>query len=463
MRNNTLIEPGMRIAVIGLGLSGRAAVRYLLACGAEVVVSDNRSEPEFVAGEGGFLQETGVAWEAGGHRSAFFAGVDMVFVSPGVPLDLPLLQELRRRGVPIVGELAVAAPVLSDPVIAITGTNGKTTVTTLIGQLLQGAGKNVFVGGNIGTPLFRHLLDETAADAVVLEVSSFQLDTAGSFRPDIALLLNITPDHIDRHGSLAGYSRAKLKIFANQGAADTAIVNGDDPLCRQALAAIAGRVLLFGHSADCRARIEGDRIVLAWQEEEIYDLAGSRMANAIGLMNAAAAILAARTAGCSREDILAGLLAFQPLRHRVEEVAEIDGITYYDDSKATNTGAVLAALAQVAGKVVLIAGGRDKGEDYALLQDGVRDKARRVILIGEAADQIAAALAGTVTLDRAATMEEAVRKAQAAARPGDVVLLSPACASFDMFTGYAQRGDVFAAAVRGLKRADAPAAAGGEV
>lgn len=462
MRTNTLIKPGMRIAVIGLGLSGRAAVRYLLACGAEVVVSDNRSEPEFVAGEGGFLQETGVAWEAGGHRSAFFAGVDLVFVSPGVPLDLPLLQELRRGGVPIVGELAVAAPVLSDPVIAITGTNGKTTVTTLIGQLLQGAGKNVFVGGNIGTPLFHHLLDETAADAVVLEVSSFQLDTAGSFRPDIALLLNITPDHIDRHGSLVAYSQAKLKIFANQGAADTAIVNGDDPLCRQALAAIAGRVLLFGHSADCRARIEGDRIVLAWQEEEIYDLAGSRMANAIGLMNAAAAILAARTAGCSREDILAGLLAFQPLRHRVEEVAEIDGITYYDDSKATNTGAVLAALVQVAGKVVLIAGGRDKGEDYALLQDGVREKARRVILIGEAADQIAAALAGIVPLDRAATMEEAVSKAQAAARPGDVVLLSPACASFDMFTGYAHRGDVFAAAVRGLKRAAAPAPAGGE-
>jgi len=459
MRSNTLIKPGMRIAVIGLGLSGRAAVRYLLACGAEAVVSDNRCEADFIDKEGDFLQETGVAWEAGGHRSAFFSGVDMVFASPGVPLDLPLLEELRGRGVEIVGELAVAAPVLSDPVLAITGTNGKTTVTTLVGQLLQGAGKKVFVGGNIGTPLFQHLLDGTRTDAVVLEVSSFQLDTAGGFRPDIALLLNITPDHIDRHGSLAGYSRAKLKIFANQKLSDTAIVNGDDPLCRQALAAIAGRVLLFGHTADCQARIAGDRIMLAWPEEESYDLAGSRLANAIGLMNAAAAILAARAAGCSRDDILAGLLAFQPLRHRVEEVAQIDDITYYDDSKATNTGAVLAALAQVKGKVVLIAGGKDKGEDYALLQDGVRDKARHVILIGEAADQIAAALAGIVPLDRAATMEEAVRKAQAAARPGDTVLLSPACASFDMFTSYAHRGDVFAAAVRGLK----VAAAGGGV
>ena len=459
MRSNILIKPGMRIAVIGLGLSGRAAVRYLLACGAEAVVSDNRCEADFIDKEGDFLQETGVAWEAGGHRSAFFSGVDMVFASPGVPLDLPLLEELRGRGVEIVGELAVAAPVLSDPVLAITGTNGKTTVTTLVGQLLQGAGKKVFVGGNIGTPLFQHLLDGTRTDAVVLEVSSFQLDTAGGFRPDIALLLNITPDHIDRHGSLAGYSRAKLKIFANQKPSDTAIVNGDDPLCRQALAAIAGRVLLFGHTADCQARIAGDRIMLAWPEEESYDLAGSRLANAIGLMNAAAAILAARAAGCSRDDILAGLLAFQPLRHRVEEVAQIDDITYYDDSKATNTGAVLAALAQVKGKVVLIAGGKDKGEDYALLQDGVRDKARHVILIGEAADQIAAALAGIVPLDRAATMEEAVRKAQAAARPGDTVLLSPACASFDMFTSYAHRGDVFAAAVRGLK----VAAAGGGV
>ena len=463
MRTNPLIKPGMRIAVIGLGLSGRAAVRYLSACGAEVVVSDSRREAEFVAQEGGFLQETGVAWEAGGHSPAFFAGVDMVFVSPGVPLDLPLLEDLRRRGGEIVGELAVAAPVLAAPVLAITGTNGKTTVTTLIGQLLQVAGKKVFVGGNIGTPLFTHLLDGAGADAMVLEVSSFQLDTAGGFRPDIALLLNITPDHIDRHGSLAGYSRAKLKVFANQGAADTAILNGDDPLCRQALTTITGRVLLFGHSADCRARIDGDRIVVRWPEEEIYDLAGSRLANAIGLMNAAAAILAARSAGCSPEEILTGLLAFQPLRHRVEEVARIDGITYYDDSKATNTGAVLAALARVKGKVVLIAGGRDKGEDYALLQDGVRDKARCVILIGEAADQIAAALAGAAPLDRAATMEEAVRLAQAAAQPGDAVLLSPACASFDMFTSYAHRGDVFAAAVRGLKGTAAPAAAGGGV
>ncbi|KAB2889185.1 MAG: UDP-N-acetylmuramoyl-L-alanine--D-glutamate ligase [Desulfobulbaceae bacterium] len=461
MKANELIRPGMRTAVLGLGVSGRAAVRYLQAAGAEVVVSDSRSEREFLAREGAFLQDTGVAWEAGGHTPVFFAGVDMVFVSPGVPLDLPLLGQLRGRGVDIVGELAVAAPAVGDPVIAVTGTNGKTTVTTLIGQLLQAGGRKVFVGGNIGTPLLHHLLAGDQADDIVLEVSSFQLDTAGAFRPDIALLLNITPDHIDRHGSLEGYCRAKMKIFANQRVDDIAIVNGDDELCRSLLPGIASRVLLFGHTPDCDARIEGETIVLRWTGEEIYDLSGSRMANAIGLMNAAAAVLAARSAGRGREEILAGLLAFEPLHHRMELVAEIAGVAYYDDSKATNTGAVLAALGQVASQVVLIAGGRDKGDDYGLLRQSVAAKARAVVLIGEAAPLIEAALAGVVPIEHAATMEEAVSRAHAAARPGDAVLLSPACASFDMFNSYAHRGEVFAAAVEKLQSAAAVSMKGG--
>ena len=460
MKANGLIRPGMLTAVLGLGVSGRAAVRYFQACGAEVVVSDSRSEREFLAREETFLQETGVVWEAGGHTPAFFSGIEMAFVSPGVPLDLPLLGQLRGRGVEIVGELAVAAPAISDPVVAVTGTNGKTTVTTLIGQLLQSGGRKVFVGGNIGTPLLHYLLAGGQADDVVLEVSSFQLDTAGAFRPDIALLLNITPDHIDRHGSLDGYCRAKMKVFANQRAGDIAIVNGDDALCRSLLPGIGSRVLLFGHTPDCDARIEGEKIVLRWTGEEIYDLSGSRMANAIGLVNAAAAILAARSAGRGRQEILDGILAFKPLHHRMELVAEIDGVAYYDDSKATNTGAVLAALGQVAVRVVLIAGGRDKGDDYGLLRQSVGARARRVVLIGEAAPLIEAALAGAVPIEHAATMEEAVRRAHATALPGDAVLLSPACASFDMFTSYAHRGEVFAAAVAKLKPAATAPSAG---
>ncbi len=452
MKKNELIGAGSRVAVMGLGISGRAAVRYLQSCGAEVIVSDSRSQALLMEQEGGFLQECGLVWEAGGHSLSFLVRADIVFVSPGVPLNMPLLVQLQAQGVRIMGELALAAPVLGEKVVAITGTNGKTTVTTLIGELLQRAGKEIFVGGNIGTPLFTYLAEGQRAEVLVLEVSSFQLDTAGDFRPDIALLLNITPDHIDRHGSLAEYTRAKMKIFEKLRPTDTAIVNGDDPLCRTLSTDIAGRLLFFGHDPSCQAQIDGNRVILRWREEEIYDLAKTKLANATGVLNSAAAILAARAAGCRPEDIRAGLLAFQPLHHRMEPVAELDGVVYYDDSKATNTGAVLTALAQIPGKVVLIAGGRDKGDDYTLLRESVRDKARKVVLIGEAALLLEAALAGAAPLVRAHSMEEAVHLAHQEAQPGDAVLLSPACASFDMFNSYVHRGEVFAAAVRGLSK-----------
>ncbi|MDP3478857.1 MAG: UDP-N-acetylmuramoyl-L-alanine--D-glutamate ligase [Desulfoprunum sp.] len=459
MKKNSLIQSGIRVAVLGLGVSGRAAVQYLQACGAEVVVSDNRSQEQLLEKEGAFLDNCGVVWEAGGHSLAFLGKADIVFVSPGVPLNLSLLVQLQQQGVRIMGELALAAPALCETVVAITGTNGKTTVTTLVGELLREAGKNVFVGGNIGTPIFEYLLKGPEAEALVLEVSSFQLDTAGGFRPDIALLLNITPDHIDRHGSLADYVRAKMKIFGKQRQADTAIVNGDDPLCRTLANEIGSRVMFFGHGSDCQARIAGNRVILRWQEEEIYDLVGTSLANTTGVLNSAAAIAAARSAGCSPERIRAGLAAFQPLHHRMEAVAEVDGVIYYDDSKATNTGAVLSALAQIGGKVVLIAGGKDKGDDYTLLRKSVKDKARKVILIGEAADLLEKALFGTAPLGRAQSMEEAVQLARAVAEPGDAVLLSPACASFDMFKSYAHRGEVFVAAVERLRAAEAVARA----
>ena len=457
MKRNTLIQAGIRVAVLGLGVSGRAAVRYLQACGAEVRVSDNRQQQQLLEKEGEFLEKTGVSWEAGGHTSAFLECCDILFVSPGVPLNLPVLMCLQRKGARIMGELALASPALSETVIAITGTNGKTTVTTLIGELLKGAGQSAFVGGNIGTPLFEYLLKGDQFDAVVLEASSFQLDTAGEFRPDIALLLNITPDHIDRHGSLAEYARAKMKIFAHQKPTDIAIINGDDPLCRSLAGEIGSRKMFFGHGQDCHARIAGKQIILRWPEYEIYDLAGTRMDNSTGGLNCAAAILAARSAGCSPDRIRAGLAAFRPLHHRMEPVAEVAGVVYYDDSKATNTGAVLTALAQIDGRVVLIAGGRDKGDDYTLLRQSVSEKVRRVVLIGEAAVLLEKALSGAAPLVRAQSMEEAVQLASAAAEPGDAVLLSPACASFDMFNSYAHRGEVFAAAVERLRKTEGSA------
>ena len=443
----------MQVVVMGLGISGRAAVRYLLACGAKVSVSDARPASGMKQEELDFLSASGVGLECGGHTATFLHLADMIMVSPGIPFDLPVLQEAKKRGILVVGELAVAGPAIAARIIAITGTNGKTTVTSLVGELLRQAGKKVFVGGNIGIPLFDYLCAPEAADVVVLEVSSFQLETAGDFRPDIALLLNITPDHLDRHGDLAGYAAAKERIFVNQGTSDIAILAGDDPLCREMAAGLTDRkTLLFGHQADCRARVGQNRVVLNLDGGgETYALAGTALAGTTGGLNAAAAILAARCAGCSPKDIQNGLAGFIPGPHRLARVGEINGVAYYDDSKATNTGAVLSALRQFAGNVILIAGGRDKGDDYGLLRAAVGEKVKKLVLIGEAAGKIAAAMQGAVEIDYAASMEEAVGLAAGVAVPGDTVLLSPSCSSFDMFDSYGHRGKVFVAAVQGLK------------
>jgi UDP-N-acetylmuramoylalanine--D-glutamate ligase len=344
----------------------------------------------------------------------------------------------------------MAAPLIKKPVVAITGTNGKTTVTALIGELLQGAGKKVFVGGNIGTSLFDYLLSPEDVDVLVLELSSFQLETAGEFKADVALLLNVTPDHLDRHGNMAGYATAKMKIFAGQGENDTAIISGDDPLCRE-LAAELGkqRLLFFGHGEGCQARVDQHAVVLEWQgEREQYDLADTMLDTATGALNSAAAILAARTMGCAPAIIAQGLAAFQVAAHRMALVGEKGGVVYYDDSKATNTGAVISGLANFSANVILIAGGRDKGDDYSLLRESVGQKVRVLILIGEAQDLIAQAVEGVTEIRRAGSMEEAVALAASLAWSGDTVLLSPACASFDMFKSYGHRGQVFADAVR---------------
>lgn len=450
---------GGHVAVLGLGVSGRAAVQYLVSQGAKVSVSDARSAQQLPAADLAFLAEHGVEYECGGHTLTFLRNVDQILVSPGIRQDLEILQQLRDLGIPVLGELAMAAPFVHKPVVAITGTNGKTTVTALIGELLQRAGKKVFVGGNIGTSLFDYLSNPDEVDVLVLELSSFQLEAAGAFKADVAILLNVTPDHLDRHGSMAGYAAAKMKIFSGQGPKDTAIVSGDDTFCRELAAGLDGgqQLLLFGHDSDCQAQVVSHCIYLQWQgKQERYDLAGSMLATATGGLNSAAAILAARTLGCPPEAITLCLAAFQVAAHRMALVGESAGVFYYDDSKATNTGAVLSALENFTGNVILIAGGRDKGDDYALLRESVSKKVRCLILIGEASGLIAEALAGVTDVRKACSMEEAVMLAAAIARVGDTVLLSPACASFDMFENYGHRGKVFAAAVQKVTKKAGP-------
>ena len=427
-----------RVLVVGLGRSGIAAAQLCAARGARVTATDKRRPEELKL----TALPDSVLRELGGHRRESFLGADLIVLSPGVP-EIPELGAARAAGV------------------AITGTNGKSTTTTLVGEMLRATGRPTFVGGNLGEPL-AEAVGTPAAETdgfCVVEVSSFQLETTETFHPRVAVLLNITPDHLDRYDGIEGYAAAKARIFAAQTAADFAVVNFDDP---QAVRA----------SAPGRARREGFSIIEslasgAWlggplmlrlpgAPPETYTsalpwLIGQRHNQS----NALAALLAARLAGAAPEAALQGLLAFRPLAHRMELVAETNGVAYYDDSKGTNVGAVVAALDGFPRPVVLIAGGRDKGGDYAPLAEALRRVGRAAVLIGEAADKMQGAFSGVLPLERAPTLEAAVATAARLARPGDAVVLSPACSSFDMFRDYAHRAEVFRAAVARLVEAGA--------
>jgi UDP-N-acetylmuramoylalanine--D-glutamate ligase len=448
------LKKGMKAVAVGLGKSGLSAVRYLHSQGLRVAASEYRQQ--ISAEEQAVLAQCGAALETGGHTAAFFADGDLIVVSPGVPMNLPVLEAARSQGVPVVGELALAAGRRVVPVIAVTGSNGKTTVTSLIGHLLRSSGKKVFVGGNIGTPVLDFLLNPGEAEVAVLELSSFQLDAAGEFRPDIGLLLNLSPDHIDRHGSFENYAEAKLKLFAKQMPGDTAIIGMDDGEVAARTVPGTGHVLGFGMRPGSRAKVEGQRVRLEPGfapdgAAELYDLAGTRLSSLVNVYNAAAAVLTARTFGCSMEGVRAGLADYQPPLHRMTPAGEINGVRFINDSKATNIGAVQAALAGFKKDAILIAGGRNKGGDFTELVPAFRQHVRHVVLIGEAASELAAAAdAAGVAHQFAADMGDAVRKGFAAAKPGETVLLAPACASFDMFDNYEHRGREFMRCVQEL-------------
>jgi UDP-N-acetylmuramoylalanine--D-glutamate ligase len=412
--------------------------------------TDSRPQAEL----GGAVHELGIELFAGGHDRAPFDQVDLVVVSPGVP-NFPALAACEARGVPVIGELELGYRFSSAPVLAVGGTNGKSTTTALLARLLEGAGLKVFAGGNLGVPLCE-VIDQKF-DALVLEVSSFQLERAPTFHPKVNLLLNITDDHLDRYEDFQSYVRAKGNSFVNQGPGDFAVIPAGDELCSEQAERGRGRLVRFALAptdapSDYRVETSGSHGVVVEQGSGIrFELSELRLHGSHNWLNAAAAIAAARCFGISPPNFAAGLRAFEPLGHRMALAGEVGGVRYYDDSKGTNVGAVVTALQGVTEpKVVLIAGGRDKLGSYEPLRLALQRKGRAVVLIGEAAERMAAALQGTLPVRRAGSMDEAVQVAAKLAQNGDAVLLSPACSSFDMFSGYAARGDAFVAAVQRL-------------
>ncbi len=442
--------PGARTAVVGLGKSGVAAARLCRAAGASVVAVDGKPT-ESLSAEALGLASLGIDVEGGGLGRLDYAAFDLVVISPGVP-SFPELRAAERRGVPVVGEIELASWFFPDvPVLAITGSNGKSTTVTLVGELLAAAGMRPFVGGNLGDPPCAFVSAGEASfpyDVVVLEISSFQAERVPTFHADAVALLNVSPNHLDRYDGFDDYVRAKGNLFVPQGATDRAIVPFDDALCLREAARGGARVLTFGRQGDYRFDASTIR-------DEVrgltYDRATIRLAGDHNALNVCAALGVVGALDLPHETISRTLAGFSGLDHRITLVARSNGVTFYDDSKGTNVGAAVAAIRGLPeAHVVLIAGGRDKLGSYTPLVEAMVERGRAVILIGEAAEKIERALDGAVPSQRAASMQQAVALAAAAARPGDAVLLSPACSSFDMFRDYKHRGEAFVEAVRGL-------------
>jgi UDP-N-acetylmuramoylalanine--D-glutamate ligase len=446
---------GAKVLVVGLGKSGVAAVRLLLARGAHVIGNDQRGEAELPA-DVIALRDQGAQLALGGHDPVLFTSVDRIVLSPGVP-QLPALVAAERAGIPIASEIELASWFLRGTLIGITGTNGKSTVTTLVGEMCRRSGRPTFVGGNLGTPLV-DAVDTAAAGAggcVVVELSSFQLERVDRLRVHVAALLNVTDDHLDRYASFSEYAAAKANVFHNQVAEDAAVVPSGDALCERLATRGKGRIYRFG-GADGDVRVI-DGAITDIESGLRVPLSELLISGKHNHDNACAAALLARLASVAPEHIRAELTSFRGLPHRMQHVRRLDDVDYYDDSKATNVGATAAALdglSERKRRVVLIAGGRDKGGDYAPVAERMRARGRAAVLIGEAAPLIAAALDGSgLPIENAGDMHDAVSRARNLARPGDAVLLAPACSSFDMFRSYAHRGDVFCDAVRALKGA----------
>ncbi len=434
-----------KILVVGLGISGRAVCALLRRRGAEVAATDLRSRADF-NGSLDHLEEIGCSLHLGHHSTEHFLKARQIIVSPGVPLDMAPLQLAGAKGIEILGELDWAWRQVSLPTIAVSGTNGKTTTTALLGEMLRQGGKKPFVGGNIGTPLSQWILTGVPADMLVLEISSFQLDTATAFRPDIGVLLNVTEDHLDRYDNFDAYADSKISLFRRQKSGDFAILNADDPVCRKRRAEVPGRVLLFSGSdlaADAGFINGAIRIEVSPDKSFELSLERTKLLGAHNRENIMAASLAASAAGVDPTAIQAAVDRFAGFAHRVEWVRNWRGIDFYDDSKGTNVGAVVKAMEGFDRPVLLLLGGRDKLGSYEPLLEPLRARGKAVFAFGEAGSRIYGDLNKHFPARQHPDLESAFRDATAMASPGDVVLLSPACSSFDQYESYAHRGDHF--------------------
>src|SRR5258706_3909214 len=443
-----------RVLVVGLGKSGVASAQFLQERGAKVTVPDAKS-PGRLDKEIPALLDRGIGGETGGHGERTFRGQDLIVVSPGVPADSAPLVQSRVHGVPIIGEIELAAQFLQGRILAISGSNGKTTTTTLTGEVLAASGFPVVVGGNIGTPAIS-LVDQTTPETfVVLEVSSFQLETIQTFSPFISAILNITQDHLDRHRTLDAYIDAKARIFENQKESDFCVLNADDAAANTLTTRVPCPVLHFSRRREVPAGAfvrMGKIFFRDHQGEcEILPVEEITLQGAHNLENVLAAVCMARLAGCPAERIRLAVRAFKAVEHRLEFVAEIAGVRYFNDSKATNVDATIKALESFPANIHLILGGKDKGSDYSVLNSLLRERVKRVYTIGAAAEKIASQIQQAAEIDPSRTLENAVRRASARANPGDIVLFAPACASFDQFQSYEHRGRVFKEVVRGLE------------
>ncbi len=447
----------MASVVVGLGKTGASCLRYFAKHGIAASATDSRRAPPGLAELGPLAQEIDI--RLGGFDLSLLDGASQLLISPGVSLEEPIAQAARARGIEVLGDIELFARGVRAPVIGIAGTNGKSTVTSLVASMASAAGRRVLAGGNLGVPAL-DLLDQPIPDLYVLELSSFQLETTSSLELLGAVVLNVTADHMDRYASVADYARAKSRIFAH---AATVVLNADDPLVagmqgaatRAATAAERGRkrVVTFSTQrpdADYSLVRSGNQTLLGRHGEGVLELSRMKITGPHNAANALAALALGDAAGLPLAAMRSALEAFAGLAHRSQWVADISGVRYVDDSKGTNVGATIAAVDGMQGPLVMIAGGAGKGQDFAPLAAAFQDKVRHVVLIGKDAPAIEQVMMGVCSAERAASMEDAVTAAARAALPGDTVLLSPACASLDMFRDYGHRGDVFAAAVRAL-------------
>ena len=450
---------GKTVLVMGAARSGLAAARFLLACGARVILTDSKSR-EALEKEIAPLLDPSVCsdrlvLELGGHNNESFAKCDFVVVSPGIPITLPCFDISRKVGIPIIAEVELAYRHLKGKIIGITGSSGKTTTTTLVAELLTGAGFRGYAAGNIGTALISFAMDSVPDDVYAVELSSFQLESIHEFRPFIASILNLTPDHMDRYASFEDYVSAKQRIFMNQGSTDFAVLNADDA----GTAAIARQVrstpVLFSrlHEVEYGAFVRKGRVIFRDPEREcnLFGVSTIALKGAHNLENVLAACAMAILAGVPTESLAETVRNFRGVEHRIEWVTKIDGVDYYNDSKATNVDATIKSLEAFPENILLIIGGRDKAGDFTVLRSLVQERVKHIVLIGEAAPKIRKALSGAAETSEASSVEEAVSICRSLAQCGDTVLLAPACASFDWFENYEHRGRVFKAAVRKLQ------------